>query len=60
MTVQELKEKLNEITNTNLAVVILSDKAELKSVEDVVEEEIRYVDMLGNLIEEPKICCRIK
>lgn len=60
MNVKELKDKLNEIHNQNLQVIILTDDISLKEVNEVFEDEIRYLDMMGNLIEEPTRCVRIK
>ena len=59
MTVKELRDKLNEIPNQNLRVIVLTDDIRVKEISEVFEDEIRYIDMMGNLIEEPKKCLRI-
>lgn len=60
MTVKELIKNLEQVDNKDIDVIVLTENQDFRAVDEVVVEDIRYIDMFGNLIEGPSKCCRLR
>lgn len=60
MTVQQMIKKLEKIEDKKKEVIILTEHSDFKVATEVEETEIRYLDMMGNLLEDVRKCVRIR
>lgn len=60
MKVREVIKELEKVQDKDLDMIVLTENNDFRVVEEIVQDDIRYLDMLGNLIEKPYKCCRLR